>query len=89
MIWFCGAGSIWIHWSNGATEDSLCYKYLPPPCLDVTKPAPMHAPQILVVDDDLEIRKLLARYLKEQGFYLCSTILKGLLTLNLNLCEII
>jgi hypothetical protein len=55
----------------------------------MTKPAPMHAPQILVVDDDLEIRKLLARYLKEQGFYLCSTILKGLLTLNLNLCEII
>jgi DNA-binding response OmpR family regulator len=49
----------------------------------------MHAPQILVVDDDLEIRKLLARYLKEQGFYLCSTILKSLLTLNLNLCEII
>ncbi|MDQ2082752.1 response regulator transcription factor [Xanthobacteraceae bacterium Astr-EGSB] len=28
----------------------------------------MHAPQILVVDDDLEIRKLLARYLQEQGF---------------------
>ena len=28
----------------------------------------MHVPQILVVDDDLEIRKLLARYMKEQGF---------------------
>ena len=28
----------------------------------------MHIPQILVVDDDLEIRKLLARYIKEQGF---------------------
>lgn len=28
----------------------------------------MHVPQILVVDDDLEIRKLLARYIKEQGF---------------------
>lgn len=27
----------------------------------------MHPPQVLVVDDDLEIRKLLARYLKEQG----------------------
>ena len=28
----------------------------------------MHAPQVLVVDDDLEIRKLLARYVREQGF---------------------
>lgn len=28
----------------------------------------MHAPQILVVDDDSEIRKLLARYMQEQGF---------------------
>lgn len=28
----------------------------------------MHVPQILIVDDDLEIRKLLARYIKEQGF---------------------
>jgi DNA-binding response OmpR family regulator len=28
----------------------------------------MHAPQILVVDDDLEIRKLLARYMQAQGF---------------------
>lgn len=28
----------------------------------------MHAPQVLVVDDDLEIRKLLARYMHEQGF---------------------
>jgi two-component system phosphate regulon response regulator OmpR len=28
----------------------------------------MHAPQVLVVDDDLEIRKLLARYMLEQGF---------------------
>ncbi|MBR0858026.1 response regulator transcription factor [Bradyrhizobium liaoningense] len=28
----------------------------------------MHIPQILIVDDDLEIRKLLARYIKEQGF---------------------
>jgi DNA-binding response OmpR family regulator len=28
----------------------------------------MHAPQVLVVDDDLEIRKLLARYMQEQGF---------------------
>ncbi|ARP97863.1 response regulator transcription factor [Pseudorhodoplanes sinuspersici] len=27
----------------------------------------MHPPQVLVVDDDLEIRKLLARYLKGQG----------------------
>jgi two-component system, OmpR family, response regulator len=27
-----------------------------------------HSPQILVVDDDLEIRKLLARYLESQGF---------------------
>jgi two-component system phosphate regulon response regulator OmpR len=27
-----------------------------------------HAPQILVVDDDNEIRKLLARYMQEQGF---------------------
>jgi two-component system, OmpR family, response regulator len=29
-----------------------------------------HAPQILVVDDDPEIRKLLARYLEAQGFRL-------------------
>lgn len=28
----------------------------------------MHTPQILVVDDDPEIRKLLARYIQEQGF---------------------
>lgn len=28
----------------------------------------MHEPQILVVDDDSEIRKLLSRYLREQGF---------------------
>jgi len=28
----------------------------------------IHAPQILVVDDDSEIRKLLARYMQEQGF---------------------
>lgn len=28
----------------------------------------MHVPQILVVDDDVEIRKLLARYVQEQGF---------------------
>lgn len=28
----------------------------------------MQAPQVLIVDDDLEIRKLLARYLLEQGF---------------------
>jgi two-component system phosphate regulon response regulator OmpR len=28
----------------------------------------MHAPQVLVVDDDPEIRKLLARYMQEQGF---------------------
>ena len=28
----------------------------------------MHAPQVLVVDDDLEIRRLLARYMLEQGF---------------------
>jgi DNA-binding response OmpR family regulator len=28
----------------------------------------MHAPQVLVVDDDLEIRRLLARYVQEQGF---------------------
>jgi DNA-binding response OmpR family regulator len=28
----------------------------------------MHAAQILVVDDDHEIRKLLARYMQEQGF---------------------
>jgi DNA-binding response OmpR family regulator len=28
----------------------------------------MHVPQILVVDDDLQIRKLLARYVQEQGF---------------------
>lgn len=27
-----------------------------------------HAPQVLVVDDDAEIRKLLARYIQEQGF---------------------
>lgn len=27
-----------------------------------------HSPQVLVVDDDGEIRKLLARYLREQGF---------------------
>lgn len=27
-----------------------------------------HLPQILVVDDDLEIQKLLARYVREQGF---------------------
>jgi len=27
----------------------------------------MHAPQILVADDDFEIRKLLARYIQEQG----------------------
>lgn len=27
-----------------------------------------HSPQILVVDDDLEIQKLLARYVQEQGF---------------------
>jgi DNA-binding response OmpR family regulator len=29
---------------------------------------PMHVQQILVVDDDLEIRKLLGRYIQEQGF---------------------
>jgi len=28
----------------------------------------MHVPQILVVDDDPEIRKLLARYVQDQGF---------------------
>lgn len=28
----------------------------------------MHAPQVLVVDDDPQIRKLLARYMQEQGF---------------------
>src|SRR4051812_14769276 len=28
----------------------------------------MHAPQVLVVDDDAEIRKLLSRYMQEQGF---------------------
>jgi DNA-binding response OmpR family regulator len=28
----------------------------------------VHAPQILVVDDDSEIRKLLSRYMREQGF---------------------
>lgn len=28
----------------------------------------MHAPQVLVVDDDPEIRKLLSRYMQEQGF---------------------
>lgn len=28
----------------------------------------MHAPQVLVVDDDPEIRRLLARYVQEQGF---------------------
>jgi DNA-binding response OmpR family regulator len=28
----------------------------------------MPTPQVLVVDDDLEIRKLLARYMQEQGF---------------------
>jgi two-component system phosphate regulon response regulator OmpR len=28
----------------------------------------MHVPQVLVVDDDLEIRRLLARYVQEQGF---------------------
>jgi DNA-binding response OmpR family regulator len=28
----------------------------------------MHEPQILVVDDDSEIRKLLSRYMREQGF---------------------
>ena len=28
----------------------------------------MHAPQVLVVDDDLEIRMLLARYMLKQGF---------------------
>ena len=28
----------------------------------------MHTPQVLVVDDDLEIRRLLARYVQEQGF---------------------
>ncbi|MDQ8729351.1 response regulator [Bradyrhizobium sp. LHD-71] len=31
-------------------------------------PMTKHTPQILVVDDDSEIRKLLSRYLQEQGF---------------------
>lgn len=31
-------------------------------------PMSMHIPQVLVVDDDSEIRKLLSRYMQEQGF---------------------
>ena len=57
-------------------EDSLRHKNIPPNLLrcdytlgdDCRKLPPMHVPQILVVDDDLEIRKLLARYVQEQGF---------------------
>jgi two-component system phosphate regulon response regulator OmpR len=50
----------------------------------------MHAPQVLVVDDDLEIRKLLARYLQEQGFRLqlaskCADVRERIATYQIDL----
>jgi len=50
----------------------------------------MTAPQILVVDDDLEIRKLLARYIKEQGFRVqlasrCAEVRERLATSQIDL----
>ena len=62
---------------SGRAEDKFCYKIVRPNPLRCDYPAlettagnafAMHAPQILVVDDDLEIRKLLARYMRGQGF---------------------
>jgi two-component system phosphate regulon response regulator OmpR len=48
------------------------------------------APQILIVDDDLEIRKLLGRYLQEQGFRLqfasnCKEVHERLVTNQIDL----
>jgi two-component system phosphate regulon response regulator OmpR len=50
----------------------------------------MHVPQVLVVDDDLEIRKLLARYMKEQGFRVqlasrCSEVHERIATSQIDL----
>lgn len=50
----------------------------------------MHASQILVVDDDSEIRKLLARYMQEQGFRVllasnCAEMHERLATNQINL----
>jgi two-component system phosphate regulon response regulator OmpR len=49
-----------------------------------------HAPQILVVDDDSEIRKLLARYMQEQGFRVllaskCSEVHERIVTNQIDL----
>ena len=50
----------------------------------------MHVPQILVVDDDLEIRKLLARYVQAQGFRVqlaskCADVRERLVTNHIDL----
>ena len=49
-----------------------------------------HTPQILVVDDDGEIRKLLARYLREQGFRIlvastCAEVRERIVTNRIDL----
>ncbi|MGZ9111536.1 MAG: response regulator [Rhodoplanes sp.] len=58
----------------------------------VLQPSPMTSttPRILVVDDDLEIRKLLARYLESQGFRVvlaasCRELLERLATNHIDL----
>jgi two-component system phosphate regulon response regulator OmpR len=63
----CCSIAIYVERCPAELATAFRYKYFPSSCSNVIKPAPMHIPQILVVDDDLEIRKLLARYLKEQG----------------------
>lgn len=50
----------------------------------------MHVPQILVVDDDAEIRKLLARYMQEQGLRVqlassCQEVRSRLITNQIDL----
>jgi DNA-binding response OmpR family regulator len=50
----------------------------------------MHVPQILVVDDDPEIRKLLARYVQDQGFRVqlaskCAEVRERIVTNNIDL----
>lgn len=50
----------------------------------------VHVPQILVVDDDAEIRKLLARYLREQGLRVqlassCQEVRERLVTNQIDL----
>lgn len=64
----CCPVAIYVKRCPAELGDSLRYKYFASNRPNVTKPASMHIPQILIVDDDLEIRKLLARYIKEQGF---------------------